>query len=186
MNKHSLTEILENPHFLQYAAILSVAMSPKWRMLHPEIPSVRSALEHRLSRLNRAMLKGADNIKQNFIGEWTSMFARIVEADPDLYYRTEDVDWFVSVLDSDEQIARTTFSMLFAVASTRREFADAAQVAEATGEAESTWRNRGAAGEIIGAFKAGGKAWMFPVLSLRAYGIRNIPEAPRNVDASAE
>lgn len=175
-DKQSLTTILENPHFNQFAALLSIAMSPKWRMAHPEVPSVRSTIEHRLSRLNRGMLKDATNIKRDFIKEWSTLFMQIVEADPRLHYGVDDYDWFLEVMDGEESIARTTFSMLFAVASTRRQFYSTEQVASFSDKAASTWRNLAAEGKIPGAFQVGNtNRWFFPELSLRAYGVK-VPE----------
>lgn len=172
MEKQTLTSILENQHFNQFAAILSVAMSPKWRMAHPSVPSVQETLEYRLARMNRGMLKDANAIKRDFKDAWTKMFAQILDADPKLRYRPEDDRWFTEVINGDESTARLTFSMLFAVATTRRTFLDAEQVAEITGEAKVTVRQKAERGEYIGAFKAGGKAWIIPELSLRAYGAK--------------
>lgn len=174
MTEQRLSDILHNNNFCQFAMILSVAMSPKWRRAHPEIPSVRETLEYRLSRLNRGMIQEQlSGIKLDFIKEWTGLFIHIVEADPDLFYTTENMDWFGQVMDGDPGTARATFSMLFAVASTLRTLYTCEQVAEITGEAASTWRNRCAKGDIVGATKIGenGKVWVIPSLSLQAYGV---------------
>ena len=166
-------DILRNQHFNQFAALFSVAMSPQWRMKHPSVPSVRETLELRLSKLNRSLSKEATAIRNTFVYELVKMLTDIVEADPKLRYSSADLDWLYSTIDADT--ASVTFAMMFAVASTPREYLSAEQVAEITGDAPSTWRARAADRKIAGAFKAG-KTWMFPILSLRAYGV-SVPDA---------
>src|SRR6266487_3759867 len=168
MKKQSLTEILDNQHFNQFAAILSVTMAPGWRMRHPEVPSIRGTVEYRLARLNRGMLKDAENIKRDFIGEWTDLFTQVVEADPGLRYSVEDMDWFVAVMDGDETTARLTFSLLFAVASTRTTWLTLDKIAEITGKPDSTLRRHASEGRYAGA-RLAGKTWIVPLLSLKAY-----------------
>jgi hypothetical protein len=177
----NFSDILNNPHFSQFVVLLRVAMSQHWRMRHPEVPSVRSTIGYRLLKLSQSFSKHAPSIRQDFLSEWTMMFASIVEADPKLYYRTEDVDWFLGVLDGE--YASLTMSMLFAAASSKQSYLTPAQVAEATGDGESSWRKRCADGEIIGAFKAG-KQWLIPTTSLRAYGV-NVEVRGQEVDEEA-
>lgn len=175
----SYTEILENKSFNQFAAILAVTMSPGWRMNHPEIKSVRANLE-RLAKLSRSFPN--PHPRQDFIDEWWSMLAELVMADVKLLrYSEDDAKWFYSIIYSDD--ARVTISMLFAVASTRQDWFTAEQLGESTPVAASTWRNRAANGEIVGATKAG-KTWLFNGLALRAYGI-NVP-SPMNIEVVEE
>lgn len=162
----NFSEVLHNPHFNQFVALLRVAMSQHWRMRHPEVPSVRGTLEYRLSKLHHNL--NQPSIQHDFIAEWTNLFTSVVEADPKLYYRVEDMDWLISVLDGED--ATTILSMLFAASFSPTVFVTPAQVAEATSTHESGWRNKCADGEIIGAFKAG-KQWLIPVTALRAYGV---------------
>lgn len=160
------SEVLENPHFNQFVTLLRRAMSQHWRMRHPEVPSVRGAVEYRLMKLAKSL--DAPAIKQDFLAEWVRLFSSTVEADPRLFYRPEDVTWLVEVLDSE--YAAVIMSMLFAAVSSKQDYVTPAQVAEATGTHESGWRNKAAAGALIGAVKYG-KQWLIPVASLRAYGL---------------
>lgn len=169
-NDKSLTEILHDSHFNAFAALFSIAISPKWRMAHPEVPDVRATLD-RLARLSRSLLKDATSIRDSFTKEFTLLLVQIVEADSRLHYSTDDLDWLYGVLDGDASTSRVTLSMLFAVAVTPRDFLTVEQVAEITGQNVSTWRAKAADGRIIGAFKVG-KTWMFPLLSLKAYGVK--------------
>src|SRR6266516_1602009 len=168
MKKQSLTEILDNPHFNQFAAILSVTMAPGWRMRHPEVPSTRGTIEYRLARLNRGMLKDAENIKRDFISEWTDLFTQIVESDSGLRYSIEYMGWFTEGMSGDETTARLTFSMLFAVASTRTVWLTLDKIADITGKPESTLRRHANEGKYAGA-RLAGKTWIVPQLSLKVY-----------------
>ena len=122
--------------------------------------------------------------RQEFIGAFTDFITAVVHADPKLFYREEDMQWFTEVMEGNQ--ALVTMSMLFAYASSKDAYLTPVQVAEATKDAESTWRNRAAAGEIIGAFKAG-KQWLIPVTSLRAYGVNvEMPEQEIDEDSEAD
>jgi hypothetical protein len=174
-NKQSLTEIMNDPHFNQLAALLSIGMSAKFVMSHPEVPNVRATLEYRLSRLVRGYQKDATFIKNDIIKEFSHLIQQIADADKSYFYRPEDYEWFVSVME-DNTTAQITLSSLFAVAVSRRTFYSLEQVAampDRHGEmrAAETLRQRAQRGEIIGAFKVG-KTWMVPDLSLRAIGIK--------------
>lgn len=185
-DKESLTATLHDPHFNSFAALFSIAISPKWRLAHPEVPDVRSILD-RLARLSRSLPKDATSIRNSFVKEFTLLLVQIVEADSRLHYSTDDLDWLYSMLDgieSDPSHVRAILSMLFAVAVTPREFLTVEQLVEVSGEGASTWRARAANGDIIGAWKAG-KTWMFPVLSLRAYGV-NVERSVLKIEEDTE
>jgi len=180
VNKQSLTEIMNDPHFNQFAALLSLAMSTKFMMAHPEVPHVRATLEYRLMRLVRGYQEGATYIRDDIVKEFSHLIQQIADADKNYYYRPEDYEWFVEVMD-DSATAQITLSAMFAVAVSRRTFYSLEQVAampDRYGEmrAAETLRQRAQKGEFIGAFKVG-KTWMVPDLSLRATGIK-MTEAP--------
>jgi Helix-turn-helix domain len=160
------SDILRNPHFSQFTALLSVPYgSMHWRQRHPEVP-----FWTRVKTITKLMHDGGiahKNLRNQFINEFTTLIVELVSADPKLFYRTEDMDWFVQTLSGE--YATLTMSMLFAAASSRQTYLTPAQIAEITGTSESNWRNKAAAGEIIGAVKAG-KQWLVPKMSLQAYG----------------
>jgi hypothetical protein len=168
-NEQSLTDILRNQHFLRYAAILSLAMMPEWREQHPEVPSVSGTINFRLSKLNKSILSGATSIKYDFLMEWSRLFAQISEVDSKLQYTEDDLAWFIGVLDRDADIARLTFSMLFATAFTPQEWISLQKASQITGKAESTLRGLAAAGKFIGARKFG-TSYAISGLALKAYG----------------
>ena len=161
------SDILRNPHFNQFVALISVPYrSMHWRQNHPKVP-----FWTRIKTITKLMHDGGlahEGIRNQFIGEFSTLIVELVDADPRLFYRIEDMDWFVEALSGE--YATVTMSMLFAMASSKQTYLTPAQIAEATDTAESTWRNKAAAGEIIGAFKAG-KQWLIPTTSLRAYGV---------------
>jgi len=165
MNTFTLTEILKNPHFNQFAAMFSVAMAPGWQMRHPEVPSVRAKLEW-FARLFKDSSTPFDQVR--FVEEWSKILTALTVADPNLSYSTDDMDWFASVLDGKQ--ANVTFSMLFAVASTPVLWLTLDQVADIAGGGASTWRKKASDGELVGA-RLAGKTWIIPQLSLKAYGI---------------
>src|SRR5258706_5587819 len=120
MAEIKFSDILNGPHFNQFAALLRVAMSHHWRMAHPQVPNVRGTLEYRLLKLSQSLSKDAPAIQQDFLTEWVGLITSIVEADPKLYYRPEDVNWLVGVLDGE--YATVIMSMLFAAAASRSSF----------------------------------------------------------------
>ena len=81
---------------------------------------------------------------------------------------TEDVEWVVSVLDRPDADRKTIFALLLATARAVEISVTPAQLAEATGEGESTWRKR--ATTIPGAVKHG-KQWLVPVQILVAFDL---------------
>lgn len=162
MIEQTFSDILRNCHFCQLAALFSVPYnSMYWRQQHPQVPFW--TLHEEISKA----LKNIDMARTAFISKFVSVLTTLVEADPKLRYSEEDMQWFTEVMQSDD--AHVTMSMFFAVAASKPSFVTPAQIAAQTGTAESSWRNRAAAGEIIGAVKAG-KQWLIPLNTLRAYG----------------
>jgi len=167
MAQIKFADILRDPHFSQFSALLSVPFrSYVWRQQHPEVP-FWILWENCTKWLNDVYFAQISS-RQEFSKAFQKLLDALIKADPKLFYREEDNQWFIDVMDGDR--ALVTMSMLFAYASSKDTYLTPVQVAEATGTAESTWRNKAAAGEIIGAYKAG-KQWLISVTSLRAYGI---------------
>ncbi len=167
MPEETFSSIFRNPHFSQLAALVSAPYrSLRWRKNHPELP-FWTLLEACNKRLNEVSFANK-NTRVEFISAFTALITSLVEADSRLFYRTEDMEWFADVMSGDR--ALVTMSMLFAAASSMQNYLTPVQVAEYTDTSESNWRNKAAAGEIVGAVKSG-KQWLLPVVSLRAYGI---------------
>jgi hypothetical protein len=172
----TLTSILNNRHFAQFAAILSVAQSSSWRRSHPDIP-VLSSIE-RMVKLLRGGEGFPPELRREFLAIWSILLSQIVMAGPRLFYTEEDMHWLIDVLDGEASGAKMILMMLFAYASAKQSYISAEQVAEITGEGASTWRNRASAGKIVGARKIG-KTWLFSTTALRAYGIEVSDEIER-------
>lgn len=178
MNIDSLGALTHNTHFLRLVALLSVPQAAGWRVAHPAIPPVRNTL-NRLMKLRKSLPSAS--IRDDFFGELTSLLQTLVEADEALNYSTEDMDWILESISSED--APLIFSLLFAYASCPVHWYSAEQVSQFTGNAPSTWRNRAAAGEIIGA-KIVAKTWLFPESGLAAYGVALPP--PMTVEIEEE
>jgi hypothetical protein len=181
----SLSEIINNPHFLQIASLLNVAQSARWRRAHPEMPNVRETLD-RLARFIRggsASFNHSDTLKHDFASEFTALLAEIVMQDVKLQYSTQDAQWIFETLFSDG--AAMVFSMLFAMSVSQQHWYSAEEVAAMTSNPTDTagaWKNKAARGEIYAVERAGQRTWMFPALELRARGIPVPP--PINIEVS--
>ena len=162
----TLTEIQNDPHFLQFASILQVAMTAEWRAHHSAVQPVRERFESLVKMLPDDSTKPLD--KTSFLKAWTKLFVDLRNADSKLQYTDADMDWFAAVFDGKQTVV--TLSMLFAFASTPLQWITLEQMAENTDDASSTLRKRAARGEIPGA-RIVGKTYIVPELLLRAYGI---------------
>jgi len=158
------SDILNNPHFNNLGAIIRVPFqSPEWRRGHSGVP---------FWNLNKAFvdatpIDGPWNTA-DVISSFTTLITSISTADPHLTYTEDDINWFVAMLDSEEH--KAVVKMFQAWYSAPDTMLTPAEVAAATGTAESTWRNKAAAGHIPGAEKKG-KQWLLPRSILRSQGI---------------
>lgn len=158
-------EILKNPHFNNLAAIIRVPFrSERWREKYPAV--LFWTLIERVSDLTPTGGPTWDTAA--LIGAFTDLLVAIVSADENLFYTEADITWLVETLDGEH--AKTTIMLLQAWYSAPDEMLTPAEVAEATNTAESTWRNKAAAGDIPGAFKKG-KQWLLPRSVLRGQGV---------------
>jgi len=168
-------DVLQNDHFNNLAAIFRVAFrSNYWRSKHAHVP-VFTLLES-FYDVSSAEIFNSSEVLITF----TSTITAIVSADSDLFYTTDDMDWFVSVLSGDPSEARAILAMFMAFYSSPDEVLTPAEVANQTGTAESTWRNKAAAGEIPGAIKLG-KQWLLPVRILKMRGV-NVSAEEQDID----
>lgn len=163
----SYTDILRNPHFAGFASILSVPYrSYQWRNQRPHIPFWLCTQE--LAKLLNGSGLAQPALRDKFQEKFLKLIGEMRQADSRLHYSNEDVQWLIDTLHGEQ--ASVTMSMLFAMASAKPTYATPVQIAQATDTAESTWRNRAAAGDFVGAYKAG-KQWLIPITSLRAQGV---------------
>lgn len=150
----NFTEIINHASFQNIAAVLRVPFRSKaWQNSH-DVPfwTLWNALVN---------LPGGPQ-HQDFLGRWTELQVALAEADSDLVLAEADLTWLFAWLDHEPASEATAVvSMLYAYASAPDETMTPAELAAATGTAESTWRNKAAAGEIAGAIKRG-KQWLIP------------------------
>lgn len=146
MSKPTLTDILTNEHFQSIAAVIRGA---RYSDAHAPIEDAYAAL-----------VKATRPYKPD---EWLDKFSKlqleIGDQFPHMRPTTEDIAWLVRVLDGDRP--ETTLAMLIAYASAPEERMTPAEIAAATGTAESGWRSKAAAGELPGSIKKG-KQWLIP------------------------
>lgn len=166
----SYAEIVRDPHFNNLAAVIRVPFwSYGWRRRHPEVP-----FHLLLNAVNRVI--SSEFMASRGAGPFLEAFAdlvwRITAADPRrLHYTEDDMTWLVEqVSGAHAADAAVVANLLMAAASAADRFVTPAEVAEATGTAESGWRNKAAAGDIPGVIKKG-KQWLLPVSILRSRGI---------------
>jgi len=156
-------DVLRNEHFNNLAANIRVPLlSPGWRKRHPHVPLL--ALEERFSAAVFSDVWNRGEVLTAFV----NLITAITLADERLHYTKEDMSWFVNVLENDN--AQAILALFCAWYSAPDTFFTPAEVAEKTGTAESTWRNKAAAGEIPGAIKKG-KQWLLPQTALRSQGV---------------
>jgi hypothetical protein len=167
-----MKEVLSNPHFNQYAAILSTAMNRRWREKHPEVPSVRGTLDRFSTLVKTASM--SDAVKQQFLIEFLGMYMAIVSSDMRLLHRQEDMDWLVEIVQQGGIEMVAIFSALFAVATARNRIFSLDQVARANNLNVGTLKNKVSRREIVGAFKIS-ERWVISELGLMAQGLK-IPE----------
>jgi len=167
MKYHS---ILRNEHFNNLAANIRVPLlSPGWRKRHPHVPLVSLEKQFSAAVFNDVWNHGNDVWNHGeVLTAFVNLITAIVEADERLHYSKEDMDWFVQVLEGDN--APTVMALFCTWYRAPDTFLTPAEIAEKTGTAESTWRNKAAAGAIPGAIKKG-KQWLLPQTALRSQGV---------------
>jgi hypothetical protein len=159
-----LSAILENAHFSRLADLIRVPMfSSAWRQEYPQVDFW--AKINTFHKLTAPGLKSID--RAAVLMAFTDLMDSIVQADSRLFHRTSDLDWLIQVLDGDQ--AHLILNLLKAWYSAQAEYFTPAELVEITGQAESTWRNKAAAGDIPGTIKKG-KQWLIPSWTLRAMG----------------
>ena len=160
----SFTDIIRDPHFASLAAIARRSFrSKKWQERHPEIP-IKSLWKH------LEAVTPVDGTRWDKAVVMTAITDILIASAPGKYTE-DDLRWLADVLDSKQHVVIISLWKAYAVAPD--EFVTPAEVAEATGTAESGWRNKAAAGAIPGAFKKG-KQWLLPRSVLVAQGVEGL------------
>ncbi|MBA3530602.1 MAG: helix-turn-helix domain-containing protein [Ardenticatenales bacterium] len=145
--------ILHHPHFNNLAAILRWPFrSAEWKKRHGKVRfgSLFEALDDALAQPFNA---------QHWLWTLRTLLVEIGQADPWLAYREEDLVWLAAQMN--EPHAASSAGMFMATFRAPDEMLTPAEIAAATGTAESGWRNKAAAGQIPGALKKG-KQWLLP------------------------
>lgn len=150
--------ILKNEHFRRLAAVIRVPFrSQSWRRDHPDVP-----VWDLLRRIDHVTpIDGWAWDRKAVIKAFTDFLTAVVSADDGLSYTTGDVRWLVETFDGSPDVYRPTILLLKGYYSAADDMVTTGEAARLSGEAESTWRNRAAAGQVPGAEKKG-KTWLLP------------------------
>lgn len=159
-------DILSNEHLIRFAGLFQITMTKGWGENHPQVASVRS----RLNYLARIIRGGETFDIRAFQAEWTKLIADIVQADEDLSYSSEDLEWFYHLLENQRQ-ARDVLLLLFATASTQSRWYTCGQLAKTTALTDIAWRKRAAKPGNPWLARTWGNTHVFSELILRARGI---------------
>ena len=161
----SIHGAINDPHFQNLAAVLGVPYRMyRWRQEHATVPfwTLHEALEKALAA---SKIDGDGN---RVVSAFLTLLTEVRAADPHLAYSEDDMTYFLGACD--DHGAALMVGMLIAYASAREDYHTPAEIAAATGTAESGWRNKAAAGDFPGSLKKG-KQWLIPASLLRARGI---------------
>jgi hypothetical protein len=171
-------DILHNPHLNRFAGLFAIAMSPGWRMRHPEVASVRG----RLDQIARIVRGGGQFDTQRLLADWTKLLVDIRSADSSLYYTSDDMDWLIQVLSADYRQAGMTIMMLLAVASSNPRWYTCEQLGQMTNRKAITWKKRAALPDNPWMVRTLGNTHLFNELVLRAHGV----DVPRSMQVEIE
>lgn len=150
----SFSDILHNPCFARLCVPIRVVFhSHEWKRAHPEVP-----IRHLLERWEKFSLN-YDLYPHEYLPALINLLTAIGKATPRLMYQAKDLEGFQRLLEGRGAVVAHLFG---AYASAADRLITPVQAAEVSGNAESAWRNRAAAGDIPGAWKAG-KQWLLPV-----------------------
>lgn len=159
------SDILKHRSFQNIAAVLRVAFRDwRWRDEHSDVA---------FWTLWNDLVDLPGNVQHpQWLARWTNLQVALAEADPNMVLAEQDVTWLLSWLSHEPASeASAVVAMLYAYASAPAETMTPAEIAAATGTAESTWRNKAAAGELAGAVKRG-KQWLIPVTAVQQAGYK--------------
>lgn len=164
----NFSDIIKDPHFVNLAAIARRSFrSRKWQERHPEVP-FKTLWKH-LDAVTP--VDGTRWDKAAVMAAITDILTAGFGARSSFRHTEEDLHWLADVLDSKQHVMIISLWKAFSVAPD--ELMTPAEVAEATGTAESGWRNKAAAGAIPGAIKKG-KQWLLPRSVLVAQGVEGL------------
>ena len=173
----SFSAILRNPHFARLCVPIRVVYhSHQWKRTHADVP-----IRHLLERWEKFTFN-YDHYPHEYIPALTRLLSAIAKATPRLAYQQEDLNGYQRLLEEHGGVVAHLFG---AYASGSDRFITPGQAATLGDDAESTWRNRAAAGEIPGAWKAG-KQWLLPVSVIEVlYGVV-VPAEVRSGEPDAD
>jgi hypothetical protein len=154
------TDIIHNNHFQTVALVLRTGWPVAWRQTHSNVPYW--TLTDKLKKVATAEFFATN--RTEIINRFFDLFNAIVQADPRIQYGCDDLDWFVSEIDKPHGLAMLW--LMLAWVSAVPDYLTPLEIADATATAESTWRNKAAAGELPGAVKKG-KQWLIPRWAVR-------------------
>lgn len=162
-------DVVKNEHFTNFTCLLRGPWESRaWQNQH-NIPVFA-----RINQLSKLVFSdGQISDRDKFVSEFLGLCTDVAKASG-VQLTTDDLGWFAATLDGPA--AQAIMGLLFACISAPDTMLTPAEVATISGTAESTWRNKAAAGEILGAVKKG-KQWLLPASWLLSRGV--IAEIPR-------
>lgn len=150
----AFSDIVRHPSFRRFAALLRLAMHPSpWRSRHLSHAPLNSYVRN----LRETPLP---HEKSRFVTNLTHILTALTSADPRLAWTEADMDWLVAQIDADH--GPTVMALLLACGSAPDRGVSLKDLAEATGEPESTWRERCQRGDVPGASR---DHWVWSVSS---------------------
>lgn len=155
MNKTvAFSTIVRHQSFRRFAALLRLAMRPSpWRNRHLSHAPLHSYVRD----LTDTPLP---HEKTRFLTSLTHILVALTQADHRLAWIEADMDWLIEHLDAPHGPA--VMALLLALGSAPDRAVSLKDLAEATGEPESTWRERCQRGDVPGASK---DHWVWSVSS---------------------
>ena len=149
-----LTEFFNSPSLQRLAFVIRVGYrSQYWQKRRPRLPF--KLLTNNFDRVTKS-----DNNwnHDEVVAAFSQLYSRVVESDSRLYYKTEDVIWFIKQLDNENYLAIHFMKVLW---TTPHEYLTLEEVTEITTMSARTWREKAAKGRVPGATKKG-KTWLIP------------------------
>lgn len=155
---------IKNPNRVYWSKFLALISSKEWQANHP----TNKAGFHRMN-CQRFIVGTNDRPvgkvvldKQFFLTNFVEMVNAAVSADPSIQVAEENIKWAVDAISTHDTLS---LALVWTLSVTPPHYLTPAEVAAATGTAESSWRNKCAAGQIEGAVKKG-KRWLIPDYAL--------------------
>ena len=106
------SDILTNEHFRKLSTIFRSALSREWQRTHQGVPILGMWKDMNAIKTEEHF---NDN-RQEFVARFMKALVAIARVDNSLEYTTDDLDWFIGCIDSDNALAIASLFMAYAIA----------------------------------------------------------------------